>query len=67
MRYHIHHLHMPGHNFVLKIEHLLCDKYFWLAVGIIVLVAVFFALAVWAGQGQGGGIIRFGPMYPHLP
>jgi len=68
MRYHLHHLHKPGHSFALKMEHLVCDKRFWAAVGIAVLVAGLLALAIWAGQGERATSVRFpfGPVYPYL-
>ena len=54
MRYHMPHLHMPGHGFVLKVEHLLSDKRFWAIVGITVIFAGLLALAILAGQGGVG-------------
>ena len=68
MRYHMPHLHMPGHDFVLRVEHLLSDKRFWAMVGITVLVAGLLALAIWAGQGEGAATedFPFSPMYPYL-
>jgi hypothetical protein len=69
MRYHMHHLHMPNRDFLLTIEHLFCDKRFWLVVGIVALVAGALALAIWAGQGQAPTmeLLPFGPMYPYIP
>ena len=69
MRYHMPHLRMPGHGFVLKVEHLLGDKRFWAMVGITVLVAGLLALAIWAGQDGGRATenFPFSPMYPYLP
>ncbi len=51
MRYHTPHLHMPGHDFVLKVEHLFCDKRFWGMVGISMLVAGLLALVILVGKG----------------
>ena len=69
MRYHIPHLHMPGHGFVLRVEHLFRDKRFWAMVGITVLVAGLLALVIWAGQGERGNTENFplNPTYPHFP
>ena len=68
MRYHIPHLHMPGHGFVLKAEHLLSDKRFWAMVGIAVLVAGLLTLAIWAGQGEEPmEDFPFSPMYRYFP
>ena len=68
MRYHIPHLHVPDHDFVLKIEHLFCDKRFWVMVGITVIILGLLAIALWAGQGKGTMIedFPFRPMYPYL-
>ncbi len=69
MRYHMPHLQMPGHDFVIKIEHLFCDKRFWAAVAITLLVAGFLALLIWAGQNQGAGTeppLNI-PPFPYVP
>jgi hypothetical protein len=63
------HLRIPGHNLAVKIEHLLCDKRFWGAVGIILLIAGFLALLIWAAQQQNPGMNSpmYGPIYPYTP
>ena len=59
---------MPGHDFVLKVEHLLGDRRFWAMIGITVLFAGLLALVVWAGQGGSGPAenFPFSPIYPYL-
>jgi len=69
MRYHLPHLDVPGHDFVIKIEHLLCDKRFWFAVGITLLLAGLFVLVIWAAQSGSSvmGGYPYSPFYPKLP
>ena len=63
------HLHMPGHDFVLKVEHLFSDKRFWAMVGIAVIFAGLLALTIWAGKGEGGTMedFPFSPAYRYFP
>lgn len=69
MRYHMPHLHMPGHGFVFKVEHLFSDKRFWAMVGIAVIFVGLLALAIWAGQGERTipEEFPFGPIYHYFP
>ncbi len=61
------HLPMRDHDFAVKIEHVIYDKRFWIAVGITLLVAGFLALLIWAGQNQSPGMKSpvYGPLFPY--
>jgi len=61
----LHHIHLPSHETWTRIEHFFLDKWFWTAVGIILLIAGFIFLAVWAAKEGTPGDRRM--YYPYLP
>ncbi len=58
-----HHIHLPGHAALIKVEHFFLDKRFWTTLGLLALIA-FILLMLYLGVRYGAPNRTQGRFYP---